>query len=337
MSGGIVYRAYSKKEIGSHRITDFVLTKAKEHSVDWIEGADHLGETAGVIHHRDRPAVVIKAHYNDVVRRLRYGQAYFSWQRRLIDLACLRSWRILWRERYSLQYADVLLVPCARILQEMKRQHLSFSRYHAVLPNPVSPVIGGEERQAVVPTLLLAGRIDMGKGIAFLPVMLKKLLLDWPTIQIEIAGPDSYARGLGSLKEWLLRQLGDLANHVVFLGPLNRCQMNEAYERAWVVIVPSQWDTFPTVVLEAMTHGRPIVASPHGGMPEMLEGTENMVADPETDAFSQAVSWFLADAVRRNTAGTSGVNKTATVYHSEPLASKYLETVERLLEQRNSQ
>ena len=59
------------------------------------------------------------------------------------------------------------------------------------------------------------------------------------------------------------------------------------------MILPSRWDNFPTVLLEAMARSRPVVSSPNGGMPEMLEGTLCQAVDPSTPAFADEVAFNI--------------------------------------------
>lgn len=324
LDNGIIYYAYPVGNIGEPRIAELVLGKAQEHRVDWIEGVEHLGESAPLLDHRSRPPVIIKAHYNDVLKCARYAQAHYPWQKALIDLACWRDRKRLRRERDSMEKADMLTAATKRILWETERQGLKLPDRRFVVPNPITPLPDWRNREAPNPTILMIGRIDIGKGIEYLPMLLRALTTQFPNLQLEIVGADSYARFVGSMKRWLIRKLGAQTRHVKFLGTINPADLDEAYRRAWVVIVPSRWDTFPTVVLEAMIRGKAIVASPHGGMPEMLAGTNGVVADPSGSHFAEAVVSFLADPLKRRRAGESALEKARHHYDPKRIVSDYL-------------
>lgn len=324
---GIVYRIYPVHDIGKSELAEMILKIAKKHDIDWIEGADHLGESSHILPVRHRPKVVIKAHYNDVLDVARYAHAHYPWQKPLIDIACLRERKRLERERYSLANADLLIAPSERILEEMRRQKIPLAARQAVVPNPILPVTDWRNREADYPTLLLVGRIDIGKGIAYLPGMVRELRTQFPEISVEIAGGDGYARFFGSTKAWLIKRMGDCKDSLKFLGVLDPHGLEEAYARAWVVIIPSNWDTFPTVALEAMIRGKAIVASPHGGMPEMLSGTSCRIADPASLDFCKAVADFLADKALRDTAGKSVRGRAGSVYAPARIAETHLKTL----------
>lgn len=324
---GVIYRVYPVHDIGKSVLAEVILKIAKKHDIDWIEGADHLGESSHLLTVRNRPPVVIKAHYNDVLHVARYAHVRYFWQKPLIDIACLRERKRLEWERYSLANADLLIVPSERILEEMRRQKIPLAARQAVVPNPISPMTGWLNREAEAPTLLLVGRIDIGKGIEYLPGLIRELKPRFPEISVEIAGGDGYARFLGSTKAWLVKRMGDCEDSLNFLGILDPHALDEAYARAWVVIIPSNWDTFPTVALEAMTRGKAIVASPNGGMPEMLAGTSCRIANPASLDFCKAVADFLADKTLRDTAGGSARVRAGSAYAPDRIAETHLKTL----------
>lgn len=325
--GGVIYRIYNRHDLRDHGVTRRVLELAREHHIDWIECADHWGEAAPLLRQRKRPPVVVKMHYNDVLRFPRYAQAWYGWQRFMIDLACLRQYSAISAERYTIEHCDVLIASCQRILHEARRQGLRIPSRHLTLPNPIRTLPAWQNEEAKKPTLLMIARFDIGKGIAYLPDLVKQLIVRYPGLRIELIGRDSYARGLGSVRRWFERRLGPARSCVHMLGAVDDQALQAAYRRAWVVIVPSRWDTFPQVVLEAMARSKPVVASPHGGMPEMLKGTLNPVVEPGTPAFARAIDAFLDDPALRLAAGQSGLWRAKKYYAPDVLAKRYIESV----------
>lgn len=324
LENGIIYRVYDYEEIGSRRVASLVLDLARRHQVDLIESPDHLGEAAALLPAIKRPPVMINCRYNDVLLRARFAQAHYPWQKLTIALACLRQWRTIKRERCSIENADMLAAPCHLMLDGLRRQGVKLPIRTAVLPKPIAPVEFWENREAGRPTLLFVGRVDIGKGIEYLPGLVKELVARYPDLLLEIAGNDSYARLIGSTQAWVKKRLVAVRSNVHFLGFLNRQELDEAYRRAWVVIVPSKWDTSPTSVLEGMVRRKAIVASPHGGMPEYLAGTDCAIADPATSAFAKAVGNFIESESVRCKAGESGEAKVLVDYSPETCSARYL-------------
>ena len=332
LDSGIIYRAYEYHEIGSSRVISLILDFARRHRIDMIEAPDHLGEAAGLLKLRNRPPVMINCRYNDVFLKARYAQVHYSWQKMTIALACLRQWRTIQRERYSIEKADLLAAPCRLMLDGLRGQGVKLPVRTKVLPKPITPVPFWKNCEAERPTILFVGRIDIGKGIECLPGLLKNILKIFPDILLEIAGSDSYARFIGSTQAWLTKRLQPMRDNVHFLGFLNRQELDEAYRRAWVVIVPSKWDTSPTSVLEGMVRRKAIVASPHGGMPEYLAGTDCVIADPATPAFATAVCEFLKSQSLRRKAGESGEARVLENYNPEVCAAEYVSFIRSFLQ-----
>jgi glycogen synthase len=327
-----ILRRYREDQIGSKAVLQLVLDIIDRYSIDFIEGADYLGDCSTLLDVKKRPPVLIKVHGCNILNAVYESQILFFWQRLFIRIAFLRNWPLILREKKSIERADFLTAPSLRIIQELEKQGIHMPTQRLVIPNPI-PIDRFDEQnqEAPVPTLLLVARLDIGKGVQYIPSILKQLIKEFPDLVLEIAGGDSYARGLGHLKEWLVKATADLAHHLSFLGHLDKNELSKAYKRSWVVIVPSRWDNFPTVVLEAMSLGKPVVASPHGGMPEMLTGTFCKTALPDTDAFAEEIACLLRNEDLRKKAGISMIRKARADYAPEVIASIYTDLIERLL------
>lgn len=321
---GRVYRAYDRSEARSARVRDLVLSIAREHRVSLIEGADHHGELASILRRSERPPVLVKIHGSNPVRILQESHVLHNWQRWTIGLARLRNAGQTRAEAFSMEHADMVMIPSRRMRDELLRQGLRLPAKQAIVPNPVVPVPHGTAKEAGNPTVLLVGRSDVGKGIQYLPDLVSRLAPRFPGFVLEIAGDDSFARGLGSMQTWLKARLADGGSQVRFLGRLGPEALSAAYERAWVVILPSRWDNFPTVLLEAMMRAKPAVTSPHGGMPEMLEGTLCHAVDPASPAFADDVARLLDDADLRRRAGDSMWAKAERAYSPQIVVQEYL-------------
>lgn len=320
----LLFRFYEPAEIGQQHVADHVLRLCDRYSVDLIEGADYLGDCEPLLKRRDRPPVLIKTHSCNALRVRNESQIFFWWQRAMMQAALYRNRRTTKRERYCIEHADMLVASSQRILQEMKEQGLRLPERHSVLPNPIEPKRLSHDQEANSPTVLFVGRKDFGKGIQYLPAIVKSLSNKYTDFRMEIVGPDSYARGVGSMRGWLEKRLGAMKRHVLFHERLPDDKLEKVYQRAWVVILPSRWDTFPTVLLEAMSWGKPVVASPNGGMPEMLEGTLCATALPDSPEFVSRIGAFLEDGDLRKSAGESMLAKVSREYDPQTVVKRYL-------------
>jgi glycosyltransferase involved in cell wall biosynthesis len=92
-------------------------------------------------------------------------------------------------------------------------------------------------------------------------------------------------------------------------GPLPHTEVVALFRSARAVVVPSVWaDPCPTVVLEAMAAGRPVVAAASGGIVDMVvhEHTGLLFPPGDTDALTQALTALLQNPDTATAFGVAG-------------------------------
>jgi glycosyltransferase involved in cell wall biosynthesis len=109
--------------------------------------------------------------------------------------------------------------------------------------------------------------------------------------------------GAGELEEELRRKAERHADLLHFLG--HRTDMPELMAAADLVILPSQAEALPTVLIEAAAAGRPVVATRVGGVPEVVKDGRTGILVPPGDpvALAEAVTSLLNDPERRSAFG----------------------------------
>jgi colanic acid/amylovoran biosynthesis glycosyltransferase len=111
----------------------------------------------------------------------------------------------------------------------------------------------------------------------------------------------------------LALELG-LGDRVDFPGALARDAVADLYARAHALVLPSVRDALgdsegtPLVVLEAGASGRPVVATRHGGIPDVIRSGENglLVEEGDVLALAEAMLAIAADATRAGEMGKAG-------------------------------
>lgn len=91
------------------------------------------------------------------------------------------------------------------------------------------------------------------------------------------------------------------------LGMLPRRELYGHLDRAAVVVFPSRRDGFPVACAEAMAHGRAVVATAVGGLPDMIVHGETGFLVPPGDpaALRAAIDRLLADPELRQRLGAA--------------------------------
>ncbi len=85
---------------------------------------------------------------------------------------------------------------------------------------------------------------------------------------------------------------------VNFLGKVPDRVLEEHYENAYLIVVPSLFpELFGLVILEAMSHGKPVIASRIGGISEIVlhEETGFLFEPGDTDELAEYLKILLAD------------------------------------------
>ncbi len=126
-------------------------------------------------------------------------------------------------------------------------------------------------------TVLAIGRLSAEKGIA-------SALTAWSVLARSRSVPDLVVVGDGRdlpTLERLAVHLG-VAERVRFVGWLPQRDVAQAYDEACLVLVPSLWaEPFGLVAAEAAAHGRAVIASRVGALPEIVdEGVTGWLTQP---------------------------------------------------------
>ena len=150
------------------------------------------------------------------------------------------------------------------------------------------------EEGAVVDSLklLFVGTLDRRKGVDVLLRAAKKLKQENLRFSLKIVGS-------GPLRPELDRLIGDygLSDDVALHGSVPHGDLAKWYQWADVTCVPSINDPLPTVVLESLAVGTPIVGSAVGGIPFMIQASVNGLLVPPGD--SDALAYTLAEISRQ--------------------------------------
>jgi glycosyltransferase involved in cell wall biosynthesis len=89
------------------------------------------------------------------------------------------------------------------------------------------------------------------------------------------------------------------------------------------MVLPSHTEGFPNVILEAMSHGLPVVATSVGGIPEILENGGGIVIPPkDTEALKSAMELLIADEALRETMGEIGRMRVKAMFETEFVVSQ---------------
>jgi glycosyltransferase involved in cell wall biosynthesis len=106
-------------------------------------------------------------------------------------------------------------------------------------------------------------------------------------LEFWIVGDDTEGSGRRMVLEQLAGEL-DITSYIRFLG--HRSDIPDIIRQLHLLVVPSQFEPFGRVVIEAMACGRPVIGSRDGGIPEIIDDgkTGSLVEVGDYVGFSRA-------------------------------------------------
>ena len=161
--------------------------------------------------------------------------------------------------------------------------------------------------------VLFVGRVEPLKGIDTLLRAMALLVRDLPDWQrrlcVSIIGGDAAANSAAVNEEMkrlkrLRAELG-ISDLVVFLGARDQDALNVYYSASEVLVMPSHYESFGMVALEAMACGTPVIASKVGGLAFTVQDgvTGFHVPDRDPEALAARISLTLRDPDLRHRLG----------------------------------
>lgn len=197
----------------------------------------------------------------------------------LAQLAKLDAFVVL-SEKWKNDVAEVVGVPRSKL---------------HVVNNPIDP--GFEEaalampieRPAPCPELLSMGVMGRDKGLLDLIAACSRARTPGAVFKLHIAGPDREP-GISDLASERIAEDG-LTSSVTLCGAIHGAQKLALFREAAISILPSYYENFPLVLLEAAAAGHAIVTTPVGAVPEFfVDGESALFVEPgNIDQLAQAM------------------------------------------------
>jgi glycosyltransferase involved in cell wall biosynthesis len=178
--------------------------------------------------------------------------------------------------------------------------------------------------------VLFSGRLAVNKGLLVLAEAAPAVLKQFPDTRFVLVGGDMGAR------EHLERKLDELRIRKKFLltGHIkDDVLFRSAYGACDVFVLPSEYEAFGLVLLEALASERPCVAAAVGGMPEVLGRKDQSAGDTECgilsdygdgEALAGALNRLLGDAELRRKMGAAGRKRVRERFTWDHVTDKLL-------------
>lgn len=181
------------------------------------------------------------------------------------------------------------------------------------------------------------GRFDQRKGIETLVRAVgRSQLRGQADLKLIIGGGSRPGQSDGRERdriEGIVAELG-MSDFTIFPGRLGDDTLPVYYAAADVCVVPSHYEPFGLVAIEAMASGTPVVASDVGGLQFTVVPEETGLLAPCKDdaAFAVAIDRILSDAEYRNKLGKEARKRVETMFSWAGVAQQLSDLYTHILE-----
>lgn len=242
----------------------------------------------------------------------------------------LSFWLIKQFEQAALRRSDMLYAPTRDLVQRCD-ELLGIGNIKAeIFGYPLDLNLFSPAQKSVSSDrvrILFLGRLEQRKGIETIAFAFPLVFAKYPNVSLTLVGSDTpNIPGFSSSRKFLethFSQAGCL-DAVTFVNNVPLQKLPEIFHAHDIVWVPSLYDNFPLVCLEAMACGKSVVVSDAGGLPEMVEHEKTGLVFKRGDAedLAQQTMRFLADPDLRTKLGTNARLFCEQAYHDEVIYQK---------------
>jgi glycosyltransferase involved in cell wall biosynthesis len=260
--------------------------------------------------------LVATFHGNEVINvpdpmLLRMTSTEVAWMKRIIDLLCRR--------------ADYILGVSQYLIAAVKKLDLNISANTCTIPfarSPRSESLASGRSPVDRPYVLAVGRFSKEKGMDLLIDAFQRVVSKIPEAFLVIIGDGSERKRIES--RIVTHGLGC---NVLLTGLLHQSMIHPYYEHCLLLTVPSRCEGLPTVIWEAFSYGKPVVATDVGGIPEtVFDRVTGLLVDSENKTqLAEAIITLLEDIKLRTELGDNARAFLEKLGGWKAVANKYLE------------
>jgi len=166
--------------------------------------------------------------------------------------------------------------------------------------------------------LLFVGRDDPQKGVKYLVDAVQRLERDIPEIMLLMVGQQDIYHD----------------RHILCIPRVSRRELILLYSLSDVFVLPSIYEPFGIVLLEAMACEIPCIGTRVGGIPEIISHNRTglLVEPGSVTELSEAISRLYGDPQRRYRMGKKGRERVVSYFDWQDISAKTVELYQQVLQ-----
>ncbi len=260
-----------------------------------------------------------------IVMRLNGSETYFKF---LEGKSAQLRYRFLEHRAFSLAKH---LISVSQYTADITNQVFHSKRSMEIIPNAVdADSFLPADTNVVNQTVLYFGTLARKKGVLELPCIFEKVHKAHSDVKYLIIGRDNSDVDSGSNSTWsLMRNQFDSISglDLRYIPGLPRQELITYIQNSAVCVYPSYAEALPVSWLEAMSCGKPIVASNIGWASEIIVDGQNgfLVHPADHQGFADKVNRLLMDADLRHRMGMAARQTIQERFSSKVVLDQYLQ------------
>lgn len=294
------------------RTVDALVTQVDARGAGVLHAHDYKSAFYAWLAARRRPGVKLVATLHGWVESSRALRLYTT-----LELALLRRF-------------DALAVVSRPQVERLLRAGVPGNRIHQVdngiampAPNPTNPALRRMPGlEGTGPVLAAVARLSPEKNLGQLVSAFAAASAANPRARLLVVGDGPERDALQALAD-----TSGGGGRIVFTG--RRDDVADIYRTVDALVLPSLSEGMPLVVLEAMSHGLPVIASAVGEVPRLLAGTAHgvLLRPGDTGQLEAALRQMIARPPGHD---ARAVESVRTRYSTAAMAARYLDVYDSL-------
>ena len=177
--------------------------------------------------------------------------------------------------------------------------------------------------------LLYIGVLEERRNIPFLLKVFKNINTANPDTRLIIIGKGKTEYVSKCIS--LINTLG-VKDNIIYRESLEQKYMSAVYELSDLFLLPTRYEIFGMVLLEAMYFGLPVITTYNGGSSTLINESNGIIINELNDSvWSKEIEKLLDDELRRKSIGEAAHHTVSNEYTWDTLADKFLEVYEKRL------
>lgn len=223
--------------------------------------------------------------------------------------------------RRALLSADWVTCKTETMLEQARQLTPEIGCRSSIIQNGVSiPALVPKPLPMLCPRVLCLGRLDSQKGFDLAVEAWPSIVARFPQSRLTIAGDGPERPAL----ERRIAELG-LTQTIELVGWVAPDSVPSLINSATLVVMPSRWEGFPSVGLQAAAMARPIVATRVGGLRDIVadKDTGILVKPGDSVALGEAIVSLLDNAGLVVKMGEEGRRRVQKLFGWEQCVGRY--------------